>query len=349
MLFLFLSARRPDRELLLVGAFACFGFGLITRISMVLPVATAIVYVLLSRSLRTKIMRVGSIVVATLAPFVCWQLYYNHLRTGNALISPVQTAQYAVNNGLGGNLLVGVTGLLISPGKSVFVYCPIALLSLMVMGQFWTLYRNEAVFVSLLAVQWLLLHAKLQSWYGTWGWGPRHFVTIAPALALPFLVVRLNHRGRIFKAFAIVLLGWGLLLAVASQIGNPHYRLMLAYQAGLLKRETFVWSLTRNQAADALVAAAQNLTRTFCGGDYEIVAGASKIDIIASNTVNLWFVTACRLGIPARYVTVAVTMLVGCAAMCLWMLFRRTGGLPPDSGIANPVPEFQRAGSPDFP
>ena len=47
----------------------------------------------------------------TLLPFIAWQCWYNYLRTGIFYKSPVQTAVYAENNGLDGNIFVGIAGI----------------------------------------------------------------------------------------------------------------------------------------------------------------------------------------------------------------------------------------------
>lgn len=321
-LALFLFAREPDKDRLLIAAFASFGFGVITRLSMVLPIVAAAIYLLLIETRRRRLFRTAGMAVGVLAPFVAWQLYYNHLRTGNPFLSPVQMPQYEPANGLHGQLAVGLAGLLFSPGKSIFVYCPIALLSVMVMGWFWKTHRNEAAFVSAVSLSWLLLHAKLNSWYGAWGWGPRHLVTIAPLLALPFLVARFSSWPRSFRIFAVAALSWGFVLAVASNICNSRYRLLLAARKGLLDNDRFYWNLTRNQATDAVASMLHNFVRMVRGGPYEVIPGIAARDVAASNTADLWYVTALRLGYPAIPIALTVIALAACAAICLAVLWR---------------------------
>jgi len=89
MLFLFLFAKRPDSNALLIAAFACLGFGFITRISMAVPIAVAGGYLLLIHKRIPRFFRTVLIASLTVLPFVAWQLFYNHLRTGT-LLSPVQ-------------------------------------------------------------------------------------------------------------------------------------------------------------------------------------------------------------------------------------------------------------------
>jgi len=330
MLFLFLYARDPKKQALLVVAFALLGFGVITRLSMVLPLVAAFIYLLLTPGLgRSQAMRITIVVAMTLAPFACWQMYYNHLRTGHAMTSPVQTEQYAAVNGLTGDLSAGLAGLLFSPGKSIFVYCPIALLSLALIRRFWRAHKNEAVFVCVLSILWLLLHAKLQNWYGAWGWGPRHFVTIAPVLTLPFLVSRLSIRAPFARMGTVILLLFGFLLGAASMISNYHYRLSLANSEGRLDDRWIVWSPNKNQAVDLLVAATRNIQRVFTERPYDIVPGASKLNIEASNTINIWLFTASRSGIPASILTIIAAILTVVSGVSFWLL---TSASPAASG-----------------
>jgi hypothetical protein len=322
MLFLFLFAR-TQRTQLLVAAFACLGFGFITRLSMLLVIVAAGGYLLLVLRVRPdRLWRTAFVAGLTLAPFVVWQLYYNHLRTGSALVPPVFLPQYAESNAMTGSLLTGLAGLLLSPGKSIFIYCPPALLSVLLIRRFWRAYPNEGFFVVSLGLLWLFLHARMASWYGAWGWGPRLFVTVSPVLALPFLVQRFSLKSRPARAFASVLLLFGFLLASASIIGNWHYRLFLANQDGRADDRSIVWSLDRNQAVDQLAGAARNLRQTFFGGDFAVVRGASPLDIAASNTLNLWLFTAHRQRIPAILLVTAGGALATCACTCFWLLLK---------------------------
>ncbi len=329
-LFLFLYARSPARTVLLVAAFACLGFGVITRVSMIIPVFAAALYLLIQQH-RAPLRLAGTAAIAalTLAPFALWQLYYNHLRTGDWLLSPVQTSQYALNNGLTGNLLDGVAGLLFSPGKSVFVYVPIALLSLLCLHRFWRRYPLESMFVLVVACGWLLLHAKLQSWYGAWGYGPRHFATLVPLLALPFLVERPTLTSPLFKKLAAFLLTFGCVLAAASITTNWHYRMALAHAQDRGADRDLVWSPVNNQAVDILKAAAGNVQRLLFGGPYEKIPPYSEINLAASNSINVWLHTAYLQGVPWWLLTGCGVLLLGASLLALrslWQLERFHAG-----------------------
>lgn len=83
-----------------------------------------------------------------------------------------------------GNLLIGLYGLLFSPGKSVFLYAPL-LLALPLAGRsFVQQHRAEALLVGSLATITLVESALWWTWWGGWGWGPRFLVPLLPFLVL---------------------------------------------------------------------------------------------------------------------------------------------------------------------
>lgn len=234
----------------------------------------------------------------TLIPFFCWQFWYNFLRTGIFYKSPVQTS-YGANNSLDGNLFVGITGLLFSPGKGLFIYAPLLILSVILYKQFYDHWKKESFYVLIIFILWLLLHSKLRSWYGAWGWGPRHFITILPILFLPFAVnITYVQKNIKLKFFAVILGLYGFLLSLSSIISNWHFRMAYASQNSLLGDDLFVWSLGQNQSVDMLKAAFNNILRLFIRQPPDIVQGASEINNYASNTLNIWLNTFWFSGMP---------------------------------------------------
>jgi hypothetical protein len=97
--------------------------------------------------------------------------YYNYVRFGNVL----QTG-YGTHEGFIVPLYEGLAGLLISPGKSAFLYFPLLLLL-----PFWTrafLRRHRAegwLFLGLVAGH-ILLYATWWIWWGGWNWSVRFLI-----------------------------------------------------------------------------------------------------------------------------------------------------------------------------
>ena len=319
-LLLFLYARGGDERLLAL-AFGFLGLGFISRLSMVIPIAAALLYLgLILRSNWKRYPKALATAAIVLLPFFAWQAYYNHLRTGNALVNPVRTFD---DNYLTGDLRTHLPGLLISPGKGVFVYAPPLLLSLFCFPAFFRRYRAEALYIGMIGITWLLIHAKLAgNWHGQYSWGPKHFITITPLVAIPFLVCgREVFRPAAKMAFAGISLSFGFLLAVASIIGNPHYRLELAHLQGTSEHQ-LVWSLTESQSVDMLRSSSRNIARMFANVPWDVVPKASAMDQHASNTVNVWLLTAYHQGVPAIVVALTAVLLLSSLICCVWLLLR---------------------------
>jgi hypothetical protein len=317
------------------------GLAIITRLSLVLALFSASVYVVAHfRNQPARLVRLALIAALVLAPFAAWQLYYNHLRTGNPLTSPVQTEVAAANNGLDGNLLEGLAGLLFSPGKSIFVYCPLAALALLCAVPFWRKYRYEAIFLLAFIIPWFCLHAKLRSWYGAWGWGPRHFVTITPLLVLPFLVCGAGWlRARWARVLTVVACVWGFVLSACSIVGNWHFRLSLATIRG--RGDDLIWSLTDNQALDMIRGLGENLRKILAGAPFDTVPGLSAANSQASNTVNVWLFTAHYEGVPIVLLIAAAATLLAIVVFSTTALLRFDPDAATDQRSVGPTRAIQ--------
>jgi hypothetical protein len=224
--------------------------------------------------------------------------------------------QYASSNGLTGNLAQGVLGLLFSPGKSIFLYVPLALLSVVCFRRFMADYPCEAVFAAVLSGMWLLVHAKMATnWYGAWGWGPRHFVTIAPILVLPACVCWEWMRESLWRHIVLrCALTWGAILSASSIIGNWHYRMALADAQG--RHDAMLWSLSGGQALDMIAGAISNLRNMAVKAPIPSLLHYSPIDCYASNTINVWMNSAAYAGISRLLLAAAAVTLLAVAAYC---------------------------------
>jgi 4-amino-4-deoxy-L-arabinose transferase-like glycosyltransferase len=320
VLFMLQFKRTMNLSFFMIAIALC-GLGIITRLTMVLLLAALTVYLVMVfwREPR-RLVRLAILAATVLIPFAVWQGYYNHLRTGHWLISPVQSDQYASTNGLTGNLAVGAFGLLFSPGKSIFVYVPLAVLSVVCFRRFFEEYRCEAIFSALLSALWLAVHGKLATnWYGSWGWGPRHFITIAPVLVLPACVcwewMGENLARRVLLSCA---LAWGAILSVSSIIGNWHLRMQLASIQG--RYDAMTWSPSGGQAMDMIRGALSNIRNIVLRLPVPMVPGYSPINCYASNTINIWINAAAYAGVSRLLLSFIALLLGSVAAYCAFAL-----------------------------
>jgi hypothetical protein len=124
-------------------------------------------------------------------------------------------------------LWTGLAGLLLSPGKSLFLYVPLAALALVGWRHFWREQRAVAAFWSGLIAITLLQTALWWAWWGGWSWGPRLLVPL-----LPFIVLSLGPLLRASRAarlafVPLALAGMGVALLGVLVDFNP-------YLAGLM-------------------------------------------------------------------------------------------------------------------
>ncbi|MEH1780015.1 MAG: hypothetical protein V7L26_13015 [Nostoc sp.] len=314
--FLILIYRQRNNLWYLFGCFFCLGFGFITRVSMILAILVSFAYLVsLYRSSIAIRIREISLAIFTLIPFFVWQSWYNYLRTGIFYKSPVQTAVYAGSNSLDGNIFVGLTGLLFSPGKSLFIYAPLLILSVILFKKFYREHQKEAIYVVALAVLWFLLHARLRNWYGASGWGPRYFITILPILFLPFAVnLEYVFKRTALKISTILLASFGFILALSSIISNWHHRMsyIYEYQPSLLSDGVFVWGFWNSQSVDMLKTAFGNILRILTHTHTQVIvlSRGSEANAYASSTINIWPNSFIHTGIPWFVVVALVTPLI---------------------------------------
>jgi hypothetical protein len=105
--------------------------------------------------------------------------YYNVARYGN----PFNTG-YLPQENFSGILWQGIAGLLISPGRGLFLYAPVLLVMLPAIPSFFRRHRAEAALAGTIILVHLLLYGKWFMWHGGYAWGPRFMVP-----TLPFFVI----------------------------------------------------------------------------------------------------------------------------------------------------------------
>jgi len=110
--------------------------------------------------------------------------------------------------------LVGVAGLLFSPGKSIFVYTPLFLVALWWGPAFVRRFPAWSGMIGSIIILNLVLYGSWYVWWGAWGWGSRFTVPIMPLVAL-FLAEGLTAaHGRVVQ----ILVGALGLLSVGIQV-----------------------------------------------------------------------------------------------------------------------------------
>ena len=109
---------------------------------------------------------------------------FNWWRYGSAL--DVGYEQVPLDHPLG----TGLSGLLLSPGKSIFLYAPVVLVALVAVPVAIRRRPAEVVLLLAVAVANVVFFARFPYWHGDHAWGPRYLQIVLPlmvALAAPVL------------------------------------------------------------------------------------------------------------------------------------------------------------------
>jgi len=149
-------------------------------------------------------------------------LVYNNLRFGSFFQNG--KVIFATQRGypLLGNPVAGFLTLLVSPGKSVFLYSPPIILAVWGFRSLWR--RKPEIGTAVVAVTTVLvLFISCISFAGgDWCWGPRYLVPLIPLWALTFPFVSL--KGRLRRGLMLALLTTGFVVQVlALSVENQRF------------------------------------------------------------------------------------------------------------------------------
>jgi hypothetical protein len=159
-------------------------------------------------------LRPAFILCATSAIGVAILLGHNTLLFGSpfAFGYPAAAESAKALNRFDTPILTGLYGFLFSPGKSVFIFAPPAILALAGIGGLWRRDRGLATLAGLLPLVYLLFFARYSQWEGGYCVGPRYLVPALVLLCLalgPLLAETQTKSKAGLKIVAVVLLVLG--------------------------------------------------------------------------------------------------------------------------------------------
>jgi hypothetical protein len=166
------------------------------------------------------------------AEFMVIALWHNWLKTGS-----IWDSGYQIKNGVfSGDLFAGLYGLLLSPGKSAFLYSPPLVLAVLGVREAWRRRRQETILLLGVIGISLVFNAKFRHWHADYCWGPRHLTAVTPLalmLALPWLPEALA-RGRValrqWAVGSLVAVGVAVQLLGASIYWDHYIRILITYK-----------------------------------------------------------------------------------------------------------------------
>jgi hypothetical protein len=109
------------------------------------------------------------------------QLWYNHLRYDSIWLSGYHVRREG-ELGFSTPFLVGLYGILLSSGRSLFLYSPPCLLAFFGARKFLTWARAETALIAGASLPLLFTYAKWWAWDGGWEWGNRFHLFLIPLL-----------------------------------------------------------------------------------------------------------------------------------------------------------------------
>ncbi len=316
----------------LVLAGAAFGWALVTKSAMLAAVAPLLAWGVWDAR-RRRADRAQRF-VALLAPVIVCAgvvMWYNAARFGSVFASGYGAETSAL--GFSTPILVGLYGLLLSSGKSVFLYAPLLLLAIPGAALLLRRHTHERALMLAIAAMWCInlpVYASFMSWAGDGSWGPRYLVPFIGVTFIPIaLYLNAAHGAR------HTLARWLTALGVFVTIGG------VAVYFGAVMREAGEYPYTRdfrdprflqeshfNPAFSPVAGHWRMLLRNageHLRGDIpRIATGAYATDARTPLTqeqatqllhgLDFWWCYAMYAGLPRAPLALACVALLACAA-----------------------------------
>jgi hypothetical protein len=152
---------------------------------------------------------------------IVMSLMYNEIRFGSWFDDGKLRFMAQRHHPLFGNPLAGFLTLLVSPGKSVFLYSPPLVLGVLGISELWRRKRELAVAIGISSAALVLFLSFFACPGGDWCWGPRYLLPVLPlwALTFPFAV-----KTKVKWRTAIVVVGAGFLIQLlALSVENQRF------------------------------------------------------------------------------------------------------------------------------
>lgn len=202
--YVLMKENLKTKELLLAGVL--FSGAIFTRAGSLVAFLAIVVYLALTSK---KLHEVGLRVLLFSVPLfgvLAVIFFYNFYRFGNPLQAGYQSEAFTTP------LAKGIYGLTLSPGRGIFWYNPLLILSLLGFSQLYRVHKEKALTFLVFILLHLLFYSKWGGWDGGWVWGPRFMLVIVPYLVI-FSGVWISR----LKSISVAILCILLLLSMAIQ------------------------------------------------------------------------------------------------------------------------------------
>jgi hypothetical protein len=219
--FMALQARQTNRRAAFVWAGLLCGLAINTKIVLCVMPLAILVDQWHAPWNRSRIVHLALLTVPAASLGLLAWLAYNKLRFGDVLEQGYGAHRDAAL-GFSVPLASGVYGLLFSSGKSIFLYAPVLLASLIAIPHWFRSRRRDLWLIAIPTLFTLAVSASWWAWSGDWAWGPRLLLPIVPLACLP-LIDALTSRSVLLRVAVGVLALVGLYLQLMAASVDPAY------------------------------------------------------------------------------------------------------------------------------
>lgn len=233
----------------------------------------------------TRLAAFAAFPVALATALVAW----NRSRFGHALETGYQAlgaGASAFDWGSG----EGILGLLLSSGKSVFLYSPPLVLGIAGLRRFSIRAPRESLLVLWLVASHVIIYGSFARWHGDACWGPRYLVPITAPLLLPaisLLDLPSGRRRRALRAALALLVIAGVTVQMAGLLMNyAAYTVRTDADGGVARR--FDWGQSPVVGHFRLLASHIRSWRAFTTPDVTLARGFSWPEGSAASPLARW-------------------------------------------------------------
>jgi hypothetical protein len=211
------TARR--RWLILSGTL--MGFAFITKSVSAVVFPMLVAYLLLSTPCRRVLLDLVLYFGVPVMVFVGIQGWHNFIRYDSFIEFGYSFGWDHL--GFSTPLIVGLWGLLLSPGKSLFVYSPVILLGLFSFRRFLDTRKNEALLSLGIILAFIVPHASWWAWSGDRSWGPRFLLPIIPYFIFPLgcFIELWTQRSKLYRRLCISLAAFSIGIQILGVAIDP--------------------------------------------------------------------------------------------------------------------------------
>jgi hypothetical protein len=275
------------------------GAAVLTRQEMLLAAPFLVAYLW---SMRRSLAAAAAFAAGLSPPVVAWG-WYNWVRFG----SPLETGYLRDRVvGWGASPLAGGAGLLFSSYASLFLYCPIVLLSAAGVVAMWRRRRAAALLFLAIFIALFVLYASVGNWMAGRAYGPRYLVPLLPALVLPLAWWQPASRRSWTLAAAVVAVSIAVQLP-GVLVDYSKVRVSLARQGETVAQD-MRWSraplLLNTRAALHVVPPA--FAALVGLRPIAPVAPGVRLDEALADGPDLWWNSLLRLGVIGRGAALAI-------------------------------------------